>query len=296
MAERSKRIRIKVAYQGAPGAYSEECAASLFPAAELCPQRTFAEVFVSLEERRVDAAVLPVENTHAGAVVDVYDLLRQHEALTIAAESILRVRHCLLGLPGARFEEVRVARSHPQALAQCEPWLRERGIESQVAFDTAGAAAEVAALRDSSVAAIASRRAGKALGLAVLAEGIEAMPDNYTRFFALRRREYFGPLAAIAPEQLAGSPKTSIVFAVRDVPGALVRALQPFAAAGVNLAKIESRPSRVTPFDYVFYLDFQGDADVSPAKEAMEILRRACTWVQVLGTYPMAARPNGGGK
>ncbi len=284
-------MSIRVAYQGAPGAYSEECAASLFPRAGLAPCRTFVEVFSALEERRVDAAVLPVENSHAGAVVDVYDLLRQHDSLVISAEAILRVRHCLLGVPGARLEDVRVARSHPQALAQSEPYLRAHGIEPREAFDTAGAAAEVAALRDPSIAAVASRRAGESLGLQILAEGIEAMPDNYTRFFALRPRDEAGSLADIAPRHLAGPPKTSLVFAVKDQPGALVRALQPFATAGVNLAKIESRPSRAAPWDYVFYLDFHGDAEQPPAREAVAILNRACAWVHVLGTYPMACQP-----
>lgn len=279
---------MRVAYQGAPGAYSEECARRLFPEAMFAPSRTFADVFAELEAARVDAAVVPVENTQAGAVVDVYDLLRRHDRLTICAEAILRVSHSLLGVPGARLADVRRARSHPQALAQCEPFLREHAIEPVEAFDTAGAAAEVAAAQDRATAAVASRRAGEALGLAVLAEGIEAMADNYTRFFALCRRDEPSACAAIPAELLAGEPKTSLVFAVHDVPGALVRALQPFATAGVNLAKIESRPSKTTPWSYVFYLDLHGDAATSPVREALALLRLTCEWVEILGTYPRA--------
>ena len=281
----------RVAYQGAAGAYSEECATALFPNATLVGQRTFAAVFSDLEESRVEAAVLPVENSTVGAVVDVYDLLRQHAGLAVRAEAILRIRHCLLGLPDARLGEVKVARSHPQALAQVEPFLRAHGIEPREAFDTAGAAREVKVLGDPKIAAVASRRAGEWLGLRILAEGIEATPDNYTRFFVLSRRDDGFPAQEIPAEYLSGEPKTSLVFAVKDAPGALVRALQPFATAGVNLAKIESRPSRAAPWDYVFYLDLHGDPDTSPTREAMALLRLTAAWVHVLGTYPMANGP-----
>jgi prephenate dehydratase len=284
-------MTLRVAYQGAPGAYSEEMARALFPSAELCPQHAFADVFGALESAYVEAAVLPVENSIAGAVVDVYDLLRQHRALTIAAEAILRVRHCLVGVAGARLEGVRVARSHPQALAQCEPWLRAHGIEPEVAYDTAGAAAEVAARGDASIGAVASRRAAERNGLAVLAEDIAAGDENYTRFFALVRRDDGSPRDAIPAALRAGAAKTSLVFAIKDRPGALVLALQPFAAAGVNLAKIESRPSRAAPWDYVFYLDLHGDPAESPTREALSILRRSAAWVELLGTYPMAGEP-----
>ncbi len=280
---------IRVAYQGAPGAYSEECAGALFPVAELVPIRTFAEVFAALEGANVDAAVLPVENTLAGAVVDVYDLLRQHRALTITAEAILPVRHCLVAVPGARLEDVRVARSHPQALAQVEPWLREHGIEAEVAYDTAGAAAEIAAKGDRRVAAVASRRAAEHRSLAVLAEDLAPADQNFTRFFALTRRDDDVTPRTIPAERRDGPPKTSLVFAVHDAPGALVRALQPFATAGVNLAKIESRPSKAQPWDYVFYLDLHGDPATSPTQETLALLRLTVAWVEVLGTYPMAS-------
>src|SRR5947208_1902471 len=131
---------VNVAYQGLAGAFSEAAAAALFPGATLVPRPTFAEVFAALEGSEVDATVVPVENTHAGSVVDVYDLLRQHSGAKVIAELILRVRHCLLGVPGAQLEGVQVARSHPQALAQVEDFLRARRIRPEVAFDTAGAA------------------------------------------------------------------------------------------------------------------------------------------------------------
>ncbi len=279
---------MRIAYQGIPGAFSEAATAALFPSGEPVPRDTFAEVFEALEARGVDAAVVPVENSQAGSVADVYDLLRRHRDLTIVAEALLRVRHHLLGIPGSRVEDVRVARSHPQALAQVEEFLRARSIKPVVAFDTAGAAAEVAEMKDRAIAAVASKRAADRYGLVVLAPAIETAPDNMTRFFALARAD--DPVARRAiPDGMRGGPaKTSLAYASANVPGALVRSLQPFATAGVQLTKIESRPSRAQPWDYVFYLDFDGDPAVSPALEAMALMRTCCAWVHVLGTYPAA--------
>ena len=280
-------MSMRVAYQGMPGAYSEECAAMLFPDAELVGERTFAAVFEGLDRRDVHAAVLPVENSTAGAVNDVYDLLLHHEDLMVVGEAILPVRHCLLGLPGATLEGIRVARSHPQALAQSEAFLRDHGIEPREAYDTAGATDEVRSGSDPSVAAVASRRASERAGLIVLAADIQTVSDNSTRFFVLARSGD-APQAAIPTAHRSGEPKTSLVFATDDRPGALVRALQPFATAGVNHAKIESRPSRERPWTYVFYLDIHGDVAESPSREAFALLRTCCAWVRVLGTYPAA--------
>lgn len=274
-----------VAYQGIAGAYSEAAASALFPGEALIAHRTFAEVFAALESAAVHAAVVPVENTHAGAVADVYDLLRAHPTAGIVAEAVVRVRHCLVGVPGAKLESVRVARSHPQALSQSEEFLAAHRIRPEAAYDTAGAAMEVASANDPAVAAIASRRAAAKYGLAVLAEGIETSADNFTRFFALAR-EGGGP--RVAPAHLHGRPKTSLVYTTKNQPGALVRSLQPFGAAQVQLTKIESRPSRAAAWDYVFHLDFAGDPAVSPAREAIALMQQHCEWIQVLGTYPAA--------
>ena len=276
-----------VAYQGVAGAFSEASASALFPGARLEPRRTFSEVFAALEGGAVAAAVVPVENTHAGAVADVYDLLRRHGGIRVVAESVVRVRHCLVGV-GTRVDEVRAARSHPQALAQSEEFLRRHDIEPQPAYDTAGAAAEVAALADPAIAAIASRRAAQRYGLNVIAASIESSRDNLTRFFALARRDDASAVERIPRRLRDGGSKTSLVYATANVPGALTRSLQPFATAGLQLTKIESRPSRAAPWDYVFYLDFEGDAERSPATEALALMRTCCAWIQVLGTYPAA--------
>ncbi|HET8567926.1 MAG TPA: prephenate dehydratase [Candidatus Limnocylindria bacterium] len=277
---------LRVAFQGVAGAYSESAAAALFPSATLLPHASFDAAFAALRDAAADAAVVPVENSYAGPVADVFDLLRGDERIRVLAEALVRVRHCLLGPPGATLGGVRAARSHPQALAQSDAFLRERGIRAEIAFDTAGAAAEVAERGDPAIAAIASRRAAERYGLTVLAEDIESAADNITRFLAVARDAAH---AAGVPAALrAGPPKTSLAFTALNVPGALVRALQPFATAGVQLSRIESRPSRVAAWDYVFYVDFEGDPAVAPAAEALALMRHACAWVQVIGTYPAA--------
>lgn len=279
---------MKVAYQGLAGAFSEAAAARLVPGAALIPLPSFAEVFAQLERRLVDVAVLPVENTHAGSVVDVYDLLRRHAGASIVAEAVVRVRQCLLALPGTSLADIRIARSHPQALAQVDEFLRRHAIAAEAAYDTAGAAADVARAGDRSVAAIASRRAAAHYGLSVLAEGIETTPDNFTRFFALARRGEEGLRERISPSLRDGPAKTSLAYTTKNVPGALTRSLQPFATAGLQLTKIESRPSRAAAWDYVFYLDFEGDPATSPSREALALMRTSCEWISVLGTYPAA--------
>jgi prephenate dehydratase len=281
-------LSLSVSYQGLAGAFSEAAAAALFPDEKLQPRRTFSEVFAALENSEVDAAVVPVENTHAGSVADVYDLLRNHRGVRIVAEAVVRVRHCLLAVPGAKLDDIKIARSHPQALAQVEDFLRRAKIEPEVAYDTAGAAADVAAAGDRSVAAIASKRAAGRYGLTVLAESIETSPDNFTRFFALARDGDASVARRVPAPLLTGPWKTSVVYAAANVPGALTRTLQPFATAGVQLTKIESRPSRAGPWDYVFYLDFEADPQTSPAREALALMATCCEWVQPLGTYRAA--------
>ncbi len=279
---------MKVAYQGLAGAYSEAATVALFPQDTPVPHRTFGEVFAALESSTVAAAVVPVENTHVGSVVDVYDLLRGHTGLQIVAEAIVRVRHCLLAKPGATIDGIKTARSHPQALAQVDDFLRARHIDPIVAYDTAGAAAEVAQGNDLTVAAVASKRAAREYGLTVLAEAIETTPDNFTRFFALTRRGDDHPAGRIPEELRSGARKSSLAYATTNVPGALTRSLQPFATAGLQLTKIESRPSRAAPWDYVFYLDFEGDPFRTPATEALALMKTCCAWIQVLGTYRAA--------
>jgi prephenate dehydratase len=278
-----------VAYQGASGAFSEIAVEALFPGADAVAHRTFTDVFATLATGAAAAAVVPVENTHAGSVVDVYDLLRTNTDVRVIGEAVVRVRHCLLALPGTRIEQVKIARSHPQALAQVASYLEARGIRPEVAYDTAGAARDVAAGGDHSVAAVASRGAAAHYGLEVLAEGIETSADNFTRFFALARSGDAEAASWLHPAVAGGLVKTSLVYATRNVPGALLHSLQAFAVARIQLTKIESRPSRTSSWEYVFYLDFEGDPASQHVADALEVMRASCAWVRVLGTYPAAA-------
>ncbi len=279
---------MKVAYQGLAGAFSEAAAAALLPEAALVPERTFADVFAALSSGRVDAAVVPLENSHAGSVVEVYDQLLQHREITMFAEAMVRVKYGLLGVPGATLADIKTVRSHPQSLAQCDEWLRAHHIRPVVAFDNAGAAAEVAEAKDKSVAGLASRRAARRYGLEILADGIETSKDNVTRFVAIAPAAAQGYGAEVPAGLRGGRLKTSVVYALKNRPGALIQSLQPFATANVQLTKIESRPSKAAPWDYVFYLDFEGDPTVSPATEALALMKRCCAWIQVFGTYPAA--------
>jgi prephenate dehydratase len=265
-----------VAFQGADGAYSQEAALEWSPDATTLPCRTFAEVFEAVVRGRVGYGAVPVENSLAGSINQAYDLLLEHD-LRIAGEVLMRIRHNLLALPRTRLEDVRRVYSHPQALAQCEQYLARRGLAAVAVYDTAGAALH---LREAGAdgAIIAGRRAAEIHGLDVLAEGIEDLEYNYTRFFIVSRDE-----APRGPRS-----KTSLVFATRHRPGDLYEALGEFATRGVNLTKLESRPRRTKPWQYVFYVDFEGhQEDEAPSAALLGLLRKAA-FVKVLGSYPAA--------
>jgi prephenate dehydratase len=270
-----------VAFQGEHGAYSEEAARQYFgPEVRTMPVRTFADIFRVVARQEAQRGVLPIENAVAGSINTAYDLLLEHD-LRIVGEIFLRVRHCLLAPPGTSLEEIRVVRSHPQALSQCERYLEARGWQPEPAYDTAGAAKQLAERPEPGVAVIASRLAAELYGLAVLAVGIEDYPFNYTRFFVLGSEQ-------ISPGSRC---KTSIVFAVPHRPGSLYECLGLFAARGINLTKLESRPRRNRPWEYIFYLDFEGHASDPPCQEALLGLLQKATFVKVLGSYPAADMP-----
>lgn len=273
--------RPRVAFQGEPGAYSHEAALRFFgPELELLPCRTFAEVARAVESGRAAFGVLPIENSTAGSINAVYDLLLDRD-LRIWGEVILRVRHCLLAPPGTSLSDIRVVRSHPQALEQCARFIERHGWEAIAAHDTAGSARMLAERPEPGVAAIAGRLAAERYGLAVLAEGIEDDPENATRFFIVATQE---------PPR-AERNKTSIVFSTRHVPGALHACLGEFAARGINLTKLESRPRRGRPWEYVFYVDFEGHWQDPPCREALLGLLQRASFVKLLGSYPAAEGP-----
>jgi prephenate dehydratase len=267
---------VTVAYQGEPGAYSERAVGVLFPDATLLPCETIRLTFSRVTSGEADFGVVPVENSQAGSVNESYDLLLRSSMVQVVGEVVIRVDHALLAPPGVRLEGVERAYSHWQALAQCEEFLTTHRIDPVPVHDTAGGARMVAERGRTDEAAIASVEAGSNLGLAVLAEHIQTHPDNMTKFGVIGTKD-----AGLGPAN-----RTSLVMAGDDRPGSLFRALQPLADHGVNLTKLESRPRRGAPFEYVFYIDLDGSADDPNVAEALDQVRLHTSMLKVLGSYP----------
>ena len=275
----------RVAFQGEPGAFSEEAVQCVFADADPRPHATFEDVFEAVEGHAVDRAVVPIENAVFGSVRVNYDHLRTH-AVTIIGELQLRIHHCLMAPEGATIGDLTTVRSHQQALGQCRDWLRAHVPDATTAAtpDTAGAARAVAAAGDPAVAAVASRRAAERYGLTVLADGLQDDAQNFTRFLVL------APVDANADPVGDGAPKTSLTFVLQEnVPGALFKSLAVFALRELDLAKIESRPLVGHPGRYRFYLDVHGDATDDPVVRALGHLEEITMELQVLGSYPQGA-------
>ncbi len=268
-----------VAYQGEAGAYSEEGALALFPDAERQPFPSIRKVFEAVEVGRVAAGLVPLDNSQAGSINETYDLFLRH-GLHLVAETVVRVDHCLLALPGSSADDLTEVMSHPQAIAQCEEFLSALEVTVRAEYNTAGAAKRIAEQRLESVGAIASRRAAELYGLDVLAERIQTYPDNYTRFGVLSR----------SPQPLGEPDKTSLVFGVGHVAGSLYRCLGAFAERHLNLTKLESRPRPGRPWEYVFYADVNAPAQRPEMVEALAALSEHATFTRVLGTYATAVQ------
>jgi prephenate dehydratase len=265
----------RVGFQGERGAYSD-LAARAIPGfdAEPIPHRTFEEVFEAVQAANDDVGLVPIENSLAGSIHRNYDLLLRNK-LSIVGETQLRVEHCLIAAEGVRLEDVRIVRSHPQALAQCEGTLRKLGVETEAAYDTAGSVRDLRDGGATDAAAIASKLAAEVYGMNILAQGIEDDPNNFTRFLLLGRE----------PIRVSGDVKTSIVFALHNRPAALFRAMACFALRDVDLTKIESRPIPGSQWQYHFYLDFVGSQYEGTGQLALQQLGEMATELRVLGTY-----------
>lgn len=271
-----------VAFQGENGAYSEEAIRQHFgSAARTLPCHNFEDMFAAVLDGQATCAILPVENSLAGTVARSYELLLEHD-LRVQAEVILRVRHMLLAPPGTTLDDITRVQSHPQALAQCEAFLRRRGWEAIPAYDTAGSARDLAANPQPGTAAIASALAGKLYDLEILEREIEDQPVNSTRFFVVGHDS-----APYNPDQ---SQKTSVVFAVGHQPASLYHCLGVFAEQQINLTKLESRPMRSRPWQYWFYLDFEGHICEERCEQALAGLLGKASMVKFLGSYPAAPR------
>jgi prephenate dehydratase len=264
-----------VAFQGEPGAYSEQAVFDYFGKVDTQPCESFDVVFDSVVSETSDAGLIPIENSLAGSIHQNYDLLLRHD-LHITGEYPLRVQHCLIALPGVKKAEIKKVISHPQALGQCAAYLRGLGVKPESAYDTAGSVKMLKESGARDTAAIASRRAAQIYEMQILEEGIEDNPENYTRFLAISR-------TGVRPE---GEAKTSIVFTLRNQPGALFKALSVFALRDIDLTKIESRPLQGKPWEYLFYIDFLGAAHEETARKALDHLGEYALMLRVLGSYP----------
>jgi prephenate dehydratase len=270
---------MRIAIQGEAGSFSHEAALQILPEATISPCSVSRDVFAMVVEGRVDGAVIPIENSLAGPVAEHYDLLLTHE-VEIESESFLRIRHNLIGLAGASLEEVERVYSHPVALAQCRNFLNAHPqMEAVPFYDTAGSVKQLVKDRDKKSAGIASSQAAEYYGGKILAAGIEDNPENYTRFFLIRKK---GMVKADERPD-----KVSLAFTVENRPGTLVAALEVFARQGTNLTRIESRPVPGRPWEYVFYTDYQLSSPET-ADAALTQLAEHCSMVKELGRYRAA--------
>jgi prephenate dehydratase len=267
-------VTTRVAYQGEPGAYSEEAAGEAFPEATLLALPSIRRVFEAVEIGHSDYGLVPIDNSQAGSINETYDLFLRH-GLHLVGEKVLPVNHCLLGLPGVAIDQLREVISHPQAIAQCEEFLQSLEVAVRADYDTAGSAKRIADEQLRTTAAVASQRAAEMYGLEILAERIQTYPDNYTRF---------GVLSRLA-EPLDEPDKTALVFGVGHVPGALYRCIGAFAERHLNLTKLESRPRAGRAWEYVFYADVEAPSHSAAMIDALGEVSRHATFTRVLGSY-----------
>jgi prephenate dehydratase len=276
---------IKIAIQGEPGSFSHEAATKLAEElneeARIVPFSLSADAFAALSRSEVDAAVIPIENSLAGSVSEHFDLMLSHD-VTVVREILLRIRHNLIAISGADLNQIDRVFSHPVALAQCRRFLAEHPkMESFAFYDTAGSVKQLVELRDRHAAAIASTEAASYYGAQILVADIEDNPENFTRFFYLRRA------AEAVPNPEAN--KLSLAFTVENRVGTLVAALSELAREGTNLTKIESRPVHGRPWEYVFYVDCQLNS-AEDGSRAVHALSAHCSMVKELGRYIEAVR------
>ena len=271
-----------VVYAGEPGAFAEDAVIAAFGDVERTAVGSFRLVFEEVANNGSAAAgVVPIENVVNGTVRENYDLLLEHD-LEIVGEVVVPVRLCLAALPGHSLDDIERVYSHIQALGQAEAFLRTRPWQLLTTYNTAGAGKSIVDRGERGAAAVLSPRAAALFGLEVLADGIQDVADNRTRFLVLAR-----PGAATQPQTTAGGPpRTTLALAVRNEPGTLLAVLEVFARYGLNMSKLESRPSRERAWEYVFWVDLDADARADESRAALDELEGVTTMLRVLGSYP----------
>jgi len=266
----------KVAFQGERGAYSELAVIQFFPNSTPTPARSFQEVIETLLSGLSDYAVVPIENSIEGSVNEVYDLLLQSN-LFVIGETYQRIHHCLIAIKGTDRGSLKEVYSHPQALAQCRHYLNEKKLDPVPVYDTAGAVKMIKLGQNKNAAAIASKRAAEIYGMEILDMGIEDRKNNFTRFFILARDP--------THTKPSGNDGTSIIFSVKHAPGSLVNILSEFARREINLTKIESRPTKKTPWEYNFFTDFEGHVLDARIRDVLTVIEPKTAFVKILGSY-----------
>lgn len=283
MATKKKQSALRAAFQGDPGAFSHKAAMDLLgPEVVVQPRQRFEDVFAALRDGEADAAVIPIENTLHGSVHENYDHLLQFD-FRIVAETNVRIVHNLIAVPGVRFKDVKRVFSHPVALNQCLDFFKANPqIVREPFYDTAGSVKMVMSEGLKDAAAIASAVSAEIYGAKILKRSIEDDRQNFTRFFLLRRADQ-PPL--VLDEQGKKGWKTSLVFTIRNQPGSLFKALSAFALRELSMIKIESRPLRGKPWEYLFYVDFLGNTEDERVQRALSHLQELADLLRVLGCY-----------
>lgn len=277
---------LPIAYAGEPGAFAEDAVLIAFGDVDRRSVGSFRDVFRAVTSGVAAAGVIPIENVINGTVRENYDLLLEHD-LEIVGEVVVPVRLCLAALPGQRIDQIERVYSHIQALGQAEDFLRTRPWQLLTTYNTAGAGKSIAERGERGAAAVLSPRAAGLFGLEVLADEIGDLPGNRTRFAVLARPGARLPPAAGA--HATDDRRTTLVLAVRNEPGTLLAVLRVFAGHGLNMSKLESRPSRERAWEYVFWIDLDADTGDAGTQAALEALRAVTTMTRVLGCYPRAA-------
>lgn len=272
-------MRYNIAFQGEHDAFSEIAAKNFLGDDAIChPAATFEQVFEMVKSEQVQLGIIPIENTLFGSIHRNFDLLLEHD-VHIVGEINLRIELHLIALSGVTLDQIKTIYSHPAALEQCRNFLANHpGITPVSTYDTAGSVRLIKQQKDPSIAAIASKKAAEGSDVDIICEEIEDFPENYTRFYIISKQNIdFGV-----------PTKTSIVFSTKDIPGSLFKSLSVFFLRDINLTKIESRPLKGKPWQYLFYLDFVGHVKEQSARYALNHLEEIADFIKILGSFPAA--------